>query len=110
MIAGASAVAAASKSNVISVDFKDNPAAAQSVVVDVRASLAEQGLNVINALQKLSIGEEKPNVDAVICVAGGWTGGSIVSEDVFEATERMYQQSVYSSVIAGHIASKCLKR
>lgn len=44
--------------------------------------------------------------DAVINVAGGWAGGSVADASTAAATELMLRQSVYTSVVAAHVASQ----
>jgi len=51
---------------------------------------------------------EGEKVKSVICVAGGWAGGGVASEDVVKNSELMWKQSVHSSLIAGQLAAKHL--
>ena len=48
-------------------------------------------------------------VDAIVCVAGGWAGGNAGSKDLVKNADMMWKQSVWSSVIASHLAAKHLK-
>eukprot|EP00002_Diphylleia_rotans_P019358 TRINITY_DN3748_c0_g1_i15.p1 TRINITY_DN3748_c0_g1~~TRINITY_DN3748_c0_g1_i15.p1 ORF type:complete len:190 (+),score=23.68 TRINITY_DN3748_c0_g1_i15:64-633(+) len=59
------------------------------------------------AFDELSKHIEK--VDAVICLAGGWAGGSAGDEGVFESLEKMYQANMRSALLAAHIATRLLK-
>lgn len=52
------------------------------------------------------IGEKE--LDAIFCVAGGWLGGNAADKDMVKNAEIMYKQSVWSSVISAHLASKYL--
>lgn len=61
---------------------------------DARGKAVVEGLKAVES------------VVAVVCVAGGWAGGNVASEGVFNATDRMYSSSVQSSVLAGHLAAK----
>ncbi|KXN71306.1 dihydropteridine reductase [Conidiobolus coronatus NRRL 28638] len=54
-----------------------------------------------------SFGEEK--VDAIVNVAGGWAGGNSKDEAFLQNSLLMYKQSVESSLLSAHIASKFLK-
>lgn len=49
-------------------------------------------------------------VDAVICVAGGWKGGNAASKDLIDASDLMWKQSVWTSVISAGLAAKYLKK
>jgi dihydropteridine reductase len=42
---------------------------------------------------------------AVVNVAGGWAGGDVASEETAANTQLMLEQSVYSSVVAAHVAA-----
>jgi len=49
-------------------------------------------------------------LDAVICVAGGWTGGKAGSEDFISSFERMNKMCLQPSVVAAQIAALRLRR
>lgn len=58
-----------------------------------------------------TIGNHK--FDAVVNVAGGWAGGNVSDPQFINNTDLMIRQSIYSSVVAAHIAAtrgneKCL--
>ncbi|XP_069350227.1 dihydropteridine reductase isoform X2 [Eulemur rufifrons] len=53
------------------------------------------------------LGNEK--VDAILCVAGGWAGGSAKSKSLFKNCDMMWKQSVWTSTISSHLATKHLK-
>ncbi|KAJ1913509.1 hypothetical protein H4219_005188 [Mycoemilia scoparia] len=91
----------------ISVDAQKSPLATHSVELDISAGLKEQGKSVLDKL-RANI-DDAYDVDAIICAAGGWAGGNAGSESLFDSVEAMYKQSVYSSVVASHVASKKLK-
>ncbi|RKP36491.1 quinoid dihydropteridine reductase [Dimargaris cristalligena] len=90
---------------VISVDLRSNPEADHSVNLDSALSLEAQAHQVLGGLQPRL---DKP-VEAVLCVAGGWAGGSVTSSSVFATTDLMWKQSVQSSLIAARIASQHLR-
>lgn len=48
-------------------------------------------------------------LDGIICVAGGWTGGNIASDDFLKSVDQMWKQSVESSAVAAYLAGKLLK-
>ncbi|XP_010001430.1 PREDICTED: dihydropteridine reductase [Chaetura pelagica] len=71
----------------------------KSVIWDFRGSVtAEVG--------KL-LGEEK--VDAILCVAGGWAGGSAKAKSLYKNCDLMWKQSIWTSTISSHLATKHLK-
>lgn len=45
----------------------------------------------------------------VFCTAGGWAGGDISSDSVFDGVEAMYHACIQSSVLAAHLASTLLR-
>ncbi|XP_030643816.1 dihydropteridine reductase isoform X2 [Chanos chanos] len=53
------------------------------------------------------LGEQK--VDAILCVAGGWAGGSAKAKVLYKNADLMWKQSVWTSTISGHLATKHLK-
>ncbi|GJJ73872.1 dihydropteridine reductase [Entomortierella parvispora] len=91
----------AKKWSVISVDFFPNQEATSNILLVKNDSLEEQGKRVVN--------EVKEPVDAIVCVAGGWAGGNAASPELFANSELMWKQSVHSSLVAAHLASKSLK-
>lgn len=46
----------------------------------------------------------------IICVAGGWTGGNIISQEFLKSVDQMWKQSVESSAVAAFLAGKLLKQ
>nr|AAL31869.1 dihydropteridine reductase [Physarum polycephalum] len=86
----------------ISVDFSQSSNAAHSVVIE--GSSKEDVHKVIEGLKAKNIAA----LDALVCVAGGWQGGSIHEDDIFTKTERMWQFNVQSSIASSHVASKLL--
>jgi dihydropteridine reductase len=49
-------------------------------------------------------------LDAVICVAGGWTGGAAGSDDFISGFERMNKVCLQPSVVAAQVAALRLRR
>ncbi|KAG0321524.1 hypothetical protein BGZ99_003876 [Dissophora globulifera] len=89
------------KWNVTSVDFFANQDATTNILLEKGDSLEEQGKRVVGGVSG--------HVDAIVCVAGGWAGGNAASNDFFASSELMWKQSVHSSLVAAHLASKSLK-
>ncbi|KAM6952215.1 quinoid dihydropteridine reductase a [Lycodopsis pacificus] len=88
------------------IDMAANEEANENVVVKLSESFTEQAGQVTTDVAKL-LGEEK--VDAILCVAGGWAGGSCSSKDLYKNTDLMWKQSVWTSTISGHLAALHLK-
>jgi dihydropteridine reductase len=110
---------------VINIDLVENKEADFNTVATGSGSLTEQG-HAINESLSAFLGSDK--LCAIFCVAGGWAGGNagskgknIVKErqcdihmrhetiDFLKSSELMIHQSVNSSLIAAHLASKHLK-
>jgi len=53
--------------------------------------------------------EEDQKLDAVICVAGGWAGGSPQHKDFIKNAELMWRQSVWPASISAAVATSHLK-
>jgi dihydropteridine reductase len=69
-----------------------------SVALPVDLSLAK-----MQDMLMAEIGDIK--FDAVINVAGGWAGGKISDRETAANTELMLRQSIFSSIVAGYIAT-----
>ncbi|KAK1346035.1 hypothetical protein QTO34_008504 [Cnephaeus nilssonii] len=91
---------------VASIDVVENEEASASVVVRMTDSFTEQADQVTAEVGKL-LGEEK--VDAILCVAGGWAGGNAKSKSLFKNCDLMWKQSMWTSTISSHLATKHLK-
>ncbi|KAG0244837.1 dihydropteridine reductase-like protein [Mortierella sp. GBAus27b] len=87
--------------NVFSIDFFANPEATTNILLEKTDNLEQQGNRVIGAVSC--------QVDAIVCVAGGWAGGNAASTELFSTSELMWRQSVHSSLVASHLATKSLK-
>jgi dihydropteridine reductase len=103
---GAACVAHFKSNNwwVASVDLAANDAADTSITVNPDATWVQQEQQVLDAVSS-SLGSNKLN--AVICVAGGWTGGD-ASKELSKAADMMWKQSVWSSTISSAVAAKFL--
>ncbi|XP_068181456.1 quinoid dihydropteridine reductase a [Antennarius striatus] len=91
---------------VASIDINANEEANENVLVKMSESFTEQAGQVTTDVAVL-LGEQK--VDAILCVAGGWAGGSCSSKDLYKNTDLMWKQSVWTSTISSHLASLHLK-
>lgn len=84
---------------VTSVDFKENSKAHINIVLPRGSTEAHN-----NQCQDLLKGK----YDALICVAGGWVGGSISSDQIFSQTLQMIEINLYPSLLTCHLASRYL--
>ncbi|XP_059202370.1 quinoid dihydropteridine reductase a [Centropristis striata] len=91
---------------VASIDMAANEEANENVIVKLCESFTEQAGQVTTDVAQL-LGEQK--VDAILCVAGGWAGGSCSSKDLYKNTDLMWKQSVWTSTISSHLAAQHLK-
>uniref|UniRef100_S4RD91 Dihydropteridine reductase n=1 Tax=Petromyzon marinus TaxID=7757 RepID=S4RD91_PETMA len=91
---------------VASVDLVANDAADANVLVKPSDSLAEQAEQQVAGEVAALLGDAK--LDALLCVAGGWAGGSAKSKAMAKNTELMLKQSVWTSTIAAQLAAKHL--
>ncbi|XP_072262513.1 dihydropteridine reductase [Pyxicephalus adspersus] len=91
---------------VASIDVTENAAANANVVVKLSDSFTQQSEEVTSAVDQLLGGEK---VDAILCVAGGWAGGSAKAKSFYKNCDLMWKQSVWTSTISSHLATKHLK-
>jgi len=89
-----------------SVDIAANEHADVSIVVRDTNDWQEQAKQVEVDVEK-ALNNEK--VDAILCVAGGWSGGNAAAKDFVQSCDRMWKQSVWTSVIAANLAATFLK-
>lgn len=83
-----------------------NDLADANIIVDKDAAWMEQETAILNKLRGLL---DNSQLDAVICVAGGWAGGN-ANKDLAKNAELMWKQSVWSSTISATISSHFLKQ
>ncbi|XP_037317951.2 quinoid dihydropteridine reductase a [Pungitius pungitius] len=88
------------------IDMAANEEANENVIVKSSGDFSEQAGQVTADVAKL-LGEQK--VDAILCVAGGWAGGSCSSKDLYKNADLMWKQSVWTSTISSHLATLHLK-
>lgn len=85
--------ASAAGATTITVDMKAGPIADISVVIQPEDIPAELTLPV-------------SRVDAVYCVAGAWSGGSITADDLVTSAEHMWAVNVRPSLMAAQMAAQ----
>ncbi|XP_073342469.1 quinoid dihydropteridine reductase a [Pagrus major] len=88
------------------IDMAANEEANENVIVKMSESFSEQAGQVTADVASI-LGEQK--VDAILCVAGGWAGGSCGSKDLYKNTDMMWKQSVWTSTISSRLAALHLK-
>ncbi len=110
---------------VVSVDLVPSEEAAHNIIVSAQDVWAEQARKIGEALAAVRkaffiiifctlfnslyfwiwqyLGEGK--LAAIMCVAGGWSGGNAASEDLVAVSELMFKQSVWPSVVSAQLAA-----
>ncbi|KAM8908964.1 quinoid dihydropteridine reductase a [Spinachia spinachia] len=88
------------------IDMAASEEANENVIVKPSGDFTDQAAQVTTDVAKL-LGEQK--VDAILCVAGGWAGGSCRSKDLYKNADLMWKQSVWTSTISSHLATLHLK-
>ncbi|KRY40536.1 dihydropteridine reductase [Trichinella spiralis] len=89
-----------------SIDLLKNDAASCNIVVNDSTDFILQGEEVVSKVTDATANEK---VDAILCLAGGWTGGSAKKKDFFLSCQQMWKQSVWTSVISCRLGSLFLK-
>jgi len=84
-----------------SVDFRANEQAAKNILLKGDAEA-----DVHAVAEKLTADGASPN--AIVCAAGGWTGGDVKSKDLLQGVDKMWRFNVQSAVACSHIASHFL--
>lgn len=90
---------------VASIDLGANDSADSNVLISNLTSWTEQQEEVVSKVEGVLDGK---NVDAILCVAGGWAGGNAKSKNLVKNADLMWKQSVWTSTIAAHLATKFL--
>jgi len=90
---------------VANIDIKANEAADENIVAQGE-SWQSQADSVSASVDTL-LGSDK--LDAVICVAGGWAGGSPASKEFIKNSEAMWRSSVWPASISASLATTYLK-
>ncbi|CAK4622113.1 hypothetical protein LEN26_003759 [Aphanomyces euteiches] len=92
----------AAKWSVINVDFAANK---ETNVTNVTLDASK---SVLHQLPKVIEGLQNQKVDAVVCAAGGWAGGSIGDSEIASSLAQMYSMNLESAVLAAHVAATSL--
>ena len=79
------------------------------LTTNIFLEVLKQTLFLTQVCSKVEEALNGEKVDAIICVAGGWAGGNAASKALVKNADLMWKQSVWSSVIASHLASNHLK-
>lgn len=87
-----------------SVDFRPNEDAHHNFVLSPDVRTKENTAKVVKGLK-----DQNATLDAVICVAGGWLGGNVKDESIFDGVDKMFEFNVQSSIASAHIAANSLK-
>ncbi|EFO25938.1 dihydropteridine reductase-PC [Loa loa] len=90
----------------LSIDVLRNETADANIVVNKDASWTEQEGFILKSIGETLNGER---LDAILCVAGGWAGGSANSENMIKNSEILWKQNVWTSTISARIAALYLK-
>lgn len=88
-----------------SIDMSENEQADFNLVMDRDANWTDQESSVLSQIGTALNGAQ---LDAVICVAGGWAGGN-AAKDLAKNSELMWKQSVWTSIISSAVGAKYLK-
>ncbi|XP_053475212.1 dihydropteridine reductase [Ictalurus furcatus] len=88
------------------IDLNANEEADSNITVQMTDSFNEQANKVTTDIGEL-LGDKK--VDAILCVAGGWAGGSAKAKTLYKNSDLTWKQSVWTSTISSHLATKHLK-
>ena len=79
---------------VTNIDLTENKDCYKNILIDKNQKLSAQLPKILKQVEKAS-----KEYEAIICVAGGWAGGSIKDADIFDKYELMAEQSVVSSLL-----------
>eukprot|EP00818_Percolomonas_sp_WS_P005953 CAMPEP_0117436732 /NCGR_PEP_ID=MMETSP0759-20121206/1159_1 /TAXON_ID=63605 /ORGANISM="Percolomonas cosmopolitus, Strain WS" /LENGTH=208 /DNA_ID=CAMNT_0005228341 /DNA_START=278 /DNA_END=905 /DNA_ORIENTATION=- len=89
------------------IDLHANSSANENITIDPNASWKNQASFVEQNMQKFT--QDAP-LDAVVCVAGGWAGGNLKSDDLIDMTDAMWRASLQTSMLSAQIAAKHMKQ
>jgi len=91
----------------IGADTRGGIPTPSAVVLCAHQSLEQKSKTLVAEIKSLL--DEGSQLDAVVNVAGGFAMGSASDPQMLSATQNMIESSVYSSVMAAHVASRFLK-
>ena len=87
------------------IDIKNNIEADVNVLVEGDTWQSQE--QCVTSGVASAVGEDK--LDAVICVAGGWAGGSPASKEFIKNSGAMWRSSVWPASISASLATSHLK-
>jgi len=90
---------------VCNVDMKENTEADHNILVK-GDTWSQQEENVCLEVSSVLSGER---LDAVLCLAGGWAGGSPGSKEFIKNADQMWRSSVWPASISARLACEHLK-
>jgi len=91
---------------VCNVDMKENVSADHNILVS-GSTWIEQEEGVCADVASIL---ENEKLDAILCLAGGWAGGSAASKDFVRNADLMWRSSVWPASITARLASLHLKQ
>jgi len=95
---------------VANIDTAPNTQADENVTVAAGDSWQEQHDAVSASVSSLLAGAaDTAKLDAVICVAGGWAGGSPAAKEFVKNSEAMWRSSVWPASISASLATAHLR-
>jgi len=90
---------------VANVDKKTSEQADENILVEGETWVLQEE-HVVNSVGAVLGGEK---LDAVVCMAGGWAGGSPASKDFVKNSDLMWRASVWPASISASLAARHLK-
>lgn len=79
---------------VISLDLKENPDSHHNILLKSGIPTKESITQLHDKVSSIS-----KKYDSIICAAGGWCGGSINSEEIFNQIEKMNSMNLIPSLL-----------
>jgi len=90
---------------VANVDKKTSELADENILVEGETWVLQEE-HVLKSVGSVLAGEK---LDAVVCMAGGWAGGSPASKDFVKNSDLMWRASVWPASISASLAARHLK-
>ncbi|EGR29381.1 hypothetical protein IMG5_156780 [Ichthyophthirius multifiliis] len=84
---------------IANIDIKQNKQCSLNILINPNISTKEQLPLIKQQLQTF----QKNNYDAIICIAGGWTSGSIKDERIFDTYDKMHICNILPSIMGKNI-------
>ena len=98
LIEGNSVVKAFKESwKVANIDFKPNTLSLLNIQLNHNESKSKVVIDLPSMYETL--GKFSTKYDSIICVAGGWIGGSIDSPSIFDEVDKMYEMNLKSALL-----------